>query len=212
MTSIWENDFYKTPPQPLWAFEVVFDQYKDLDPENKKNEILLLNSAVKSTTINEKRLQVVPTYFAGVEFRHAARMETAGELTINFNENENLVITSILHNLWNKTAMNQHWPHPRGEEQNTNEVYRVPNGDNKIVVKILKPDANMIYSTDSQYVSKVITYYNCKLMNIGEVELDYSSEEVMSIAATFSYDYFKIESYESVNGTPVNQTPNMAYS
>lgn len=187
--SIWSNDFYEKPPQPLWAFEVVWNQYSDL-PEYAQT---LLHKAAISGKIAERKANVVQTFFGGVTFMHLARSDNADQLTIEFNENEDLDVTQALQALWNRTAMNQDWPEG-GKSETTNPIYRYQNGDNKIVIKILKPNDNYEYGLDcaDNFVSKIITFYNCKLMQIGETEFNYTSDEVMKLSATFSFDYMKV--------------------
>lgn len=181
ITSIWENDFYNTPPQPLYAFEVVFDQFADIAELDGK----LLAKAVKTITMAERKTNPVPIYYGGMEFRHQGRVENAGEVTITFNEDQNLSVTNILTKLFNKISWNQNWPKSTGSQAYVNKA-----GNNKIILKILKPDS-LMYGTDGGTYSKQITYNNCILMNIGEVEFSYDSEEVMEIQASFSYNYME---------------------
>ena len=115
--SIWSNDFYEKPPQPLWAFEVVWNQYSDL-PEYAQT---LLHKAATSGKIAERKASVIPTYFGGVTFMHLARSDNADQLTIEFNENENLDVTQALQALWNRNTMNQDWPEG-GKPETTNPI------------------------------------------------------------------------------------------
>lgn len=185
MTSIWDNDFYETPPQPLYAFEVDFMQYNDLDSSAQT----LLTKAIKSCSIKERNLNLARSYYGGLEFRHAARPEAGGELSITFNENQNLDVTTALNRLFNKQSYNEEWAKKTDADST---AFRESLNDNKIVLKILKPD-NYTYSTDSESYSKKFTYCHCILMNIGEVEFSYDAEEAMEIQVSFSYNYMLTE-------------------
>ena len=195
--SIWSNDFYEKPPQPLWAFEVSFLDYKDITEERDKD---ILRKAVTSCKIPERKVTVIPTYFGGTTFNYLGRSENSDQLTLNFNENEELDVTAILQNLWSKTAMNQNWPEKSaGNTDGASMQYRSGNmkgneAQNIIRLKILKPNDNFEYGLDAEdnFVSKVITFYNCQLMQISDAEFDYGSEDVMKISATFQFDYYKI--------------------
>lgn len=187
--SIWSNDFYEKPPQPLWAFEVVFNDYYDLTEPEKE----LLHKAAISSKIGERKVNIIPTYFGGAMFMHLGRSEHADQLTIEFNENEDLDVTRVIQNLWNRNTMNQDWPEG-GKTAETDPIYRNPSQENIIKVKMLKPNEKYEYGLDCEdnFVSKIITFHNCKLMQVSEVELSYTSDEVMKVQATFSYDYMKI--------------------
>lgn len=181
-TSIWENDFYNTPPQPLYAFEVVFNQFSDIGPEDAKT----LSKAVKTITMAERKTNPVPIYYGGMEFRHQGRVENTGEFTITFSENQNLTVTTILNKLFNKICWNQSWPKSTGSVN-----YATKAANDKIILKILKPEG-LMYATDGGAYSKIITYNNCLLINIGEVEFSYDSEEIMEIQASFSFNYMEV--------------------
>ena len=204
--SIWSNDFYEKPPQPLWAFEIVFNDYTDIDStEDRKT----LQKAATNATLAERKINMVPTYFGGAMFMHPARSEHADQITIGFNENEDLDITAILQNLFNKTGMNQNWPEKSGgNTDNADMMYRTGKGQNVIKIKLIKPNENWEYGLDAPeaYTSKIFTFYNCQLMNISSVELDYSSDEVMKLTATFQFDYMKVTKSGSTDQTIGNDT------
>lgn len=194
MTSIWDNDFYNTPPQPVWAFEIDFKQYSSMTD----NEQILASKAATTAKIAERAVELIPVFYGGVEFRHMARATTAGNLTIHFSENQNLAVYTMLNNLFNKNAFNCKFPlnTGNGTPENPELGYRVINKNNNICVKILKPDDNFVYKTDTEdNYSRKFIYKNCQIMTISEVDLDYSNtDSIVEYDVTFSYDYMDIES------------------
>lgn len=188
MTSIWENDFYETPPQPLYAFESVWDQYTELG----SNYYQTLTKACTTIQVAAREIQMTPVYYGGLEFRYPARTNNAGELTVGFAENNKMEITSILYTLFDKSSYNQRWAN-RTAEDVTKYREEYNKQANKIIVKVLRPDANLMYNTDGGEYSKKFIFNNCTLIKIDGVDFDVTSEDVVNITATFSFDYMTTE-------------------
>lgn len=188
MTSIWENDFYDTPPQPLYAFESVWDQYTELTTD----AAAVLSKACTNIQVAAREIQMPPVYYGGLEFRYPARANNAGELTVTFAEVNTMLITSILNDLFDRKSYNQQWANSNGI---SGIYYRDSYNKqaNKIIVKVLKPDSNYMYITDGGEYSKKFIFNNCTLIKIEGIEFDAASEEVVNISATFSFDFMTTE-------------------
>jgi len=193
MTSIWENDFYETPPQPLYAFETVWDQYKDL----QGNDASTLSKACTNIQVAAREIQMPPVYYGGLEFRYPARTNNAGEVTVTFAENNKFSVMSILYKLFDKTSYNASWAI---STISSNVKYReaYEKTANKIIVKPLTPNSNYMFYTDGGSYAKKFIFNNCTLIKVDGLEFDASSEEVVNITATFSFDYMTFEDGETI--------------
>ena len=90
---------------PKWAFEVNFcnlvSSESGINPD-------LLNKAVTNAVWGKKEAgAIVPIYYAGIMVNHPGRINTAGELSITFNENSKLSITQLLEKVFSLYTFNE---------------------------------------------------------------------------------------------------------
>lgn len=194
--SIWNNEFYNRAPVPTWMFEIDFTQiFADNSDKQDRYAKKVLNKAVISCAWNERSINTIPIYYAGVEGKVPGRVANSGELEIKFNENASFQVTKILEELFHADASCDSYFDDKGPYSFNRRFNK-----NRIIRLILhSPENNKIFIQDpkKESIAKrpvVIEYHNCWLSKIGSQEFSYENEEeTITRTATFTYDYFKVK-------------------
>lgn len=212
MRSIWDNNFYNTPPALSWTYKLNFNDFVNFSIKNDKNETVqlispthmsLLNKAAVSINIGERKIENTDIYYGGLAFKVLTRVENGGSFTVKFNEDEDLTITGILETLYNLYGNNKFYfksenltntPYANDMRNNSNEdktvsVLNTNTKHNIISVKIFNSKCLNDNVSESKY--KQYKFYNCKLLGIEGIDYDYESTDTIVRNATFSYDWME---------------------
>lgn len=197
ITSIWNNDFYNAPPIPKWSWELSFDFVVYGDEAKTASYNNTLNKAAVSCQWGARTGNLISVYYAGIEAKLPGRSSTAGDLTIKFNENSNLMVTKVLEELYHaEITCDSYFANKEGYafNKNFNKINRT------ITLKIHKPGVQMAHNSNSKNYKKEvlceIVYHNCIMYKIEQNDLSYEEEDgVISHTATFSYDYMTVKGY-----------------
>lgn len=191
--SIWNNNFYDTPPVPTWLFELDFTECI-LNESKKSYYASMLAKAAVSCTWPERNITSIPVYYAGVESKLPGRVANSGELEIKFNENYIYEISKILEELFRADSMDDAYFNDTGS-YSINKYF----SKNRMIRLILFMSGRKKYITNPYNYNDdikrpvVIEFHNCWLSKIGSQEFSYENEEeTVTRTATFTYDYFKI--------------------
>lgn len=206
LRSIWDNNFYNTPPALSWTYKLVFDDFVNFSTKNVNGDIVnlvtaehmaSLNKAAVSINIGERKVENTEVYYGGLNFKVLTRVDNTGSFTVKFNEDSNLTITSILETLYslygnNKfyymNTMNTNTPYAN-DMRHSDEVYDVNTGHNIISAKIFNP--NCLNDNKESVNYRHYKFYNCKLIGIESIEYSYDSTDTITRNATFMYDWME---------------------
>jgi len=199
ISSIWDNNFYESRPQPKWLFEVDFSSYFNNNDGvgfkiGTENFSEILNKAITEIDFPTREIETIKTNYIGIEAKFPGRVKNSGELNIKFNENENMDVTKILEESFHADAScDSYYEGVEGYSYNKQFLKTI---NHKIILKILKPNRYLAVNKEIEQdtVSTTITFVNCFLIKIEGDEFGYDSEDIFQRKAVFSYDYVKIGS------------------
>lgn len=186
MDSIWQNSFYETPPAIAWTYKISFNSFKGVDVKGAE----ILNKAVVDINVGKRESQYVSVYYGGVEFKKFTRANTAGEISIKFNEDENYTVTKIIESIYENYNMNQDYPTSTESDamayNSKGKDYAID--QNIITVQVYK-------NSDLEATEPEVTYnfYGCKIVSLDEIQLSYNSTEDITRSVHFTYDYMKFK-------------------
>ena len=111
LRSIWDNDFYNQPPALGWTFKAVFNDFMSFKTDDTvlidENDMELLNKAVVSVNIPDRKVNTADLYYGGLNFKIPTRAENSGTITFKFNEDSLYRVTTILEKIYHIQALNK---------------------------------------------------------------------------------------------------------
>lgn len=155
-------------PQKSYMFEVQI-----IDPE-RGNAFNNLKYYVKDVTVPSKTRDVVMLDYIGTKLIWAGKDGSAHSMNITFWDDEDLKITHFLYDWYDLAGSGQY-----AESTDKFSYSR----DIRIV---LNPTLDI--GSTGTFVLK-----NCFPIQIGDIELSYESSDVMTVPASFSYDFIQLE-------------------
>lgn len=213
LNHIFKNSFYKSNPLPQWSFSVDFIPNEITWAQFGEEFFKTLTKAIISTKVNDYKVNVGSINYTGLQHTFATNADTSGDLQITFAENSNFTILSILNSIYKYTTNDQAFAiydvTPATSTTSgdaTKEIdgpaYKLYTNSDRfryicdIVVKIFKPsDAHAFGDELENMPSFVITYKHCWLKKIGNIDLNYNSDDPIDIDAVFTYQYAIPETY-----------------
>lgn len=223
LRSIWDNDFYNQPPALAWTFKAVFNDFINFKAGDKvllnEKDMELLNKAVVSVNIPDRRVNTADLYYGGMNFKIPTRAENSGTITFKFNEDSLYRVTTILEKIYHIQALNKYYytsnsipnnaaPYAYGTNTNANGESLVPNKQQTaneasnintkpgiISVKIFNqyrdPSTNSMGLNDGDKGDyfKQYKFYECKLVAIPNMSFNYESDDTVQREAIFTYNW-----------------------
>lgn len=201
--NIFFNEFYDEPALPRWNFDVAFifhdanSNYESSESTYAKNITYseLLSKAVTNIKLPEMKIEKLVTYLPGFHFAFPGKPGLNGEISIKFNDDLSLTIRKIADYLLQynyNPRYQQHDSFDSGTDNYLSIAHTVVKDTAKNFVIAPKFDIYIrIYNVYNEFIQKVI-YKNCFVKSIGNIELDYAGEDIVSTSITVSYPYFKV--------------------
>ena len=203
-TNIMFNDFYEENAMPKWYFDVAFlfhdnagAGFDTSESQYSKNYLYseLLSKAVTNIKMPELRNDKLVTYLPGFHFAYPGKPGLNGELSLVFNDDSHLTIRRIANYLQQynyNPRYQQHDFFDEGADNYLSLVHTVIGDVGKPFIISPKFDIYVrIYDCFGKFVQKIV-YKNCFVKTIGSLDLDYSSEEIVTTQVSICYPYFKV--------------------
>lgn len=222
LRSIWDNDFYNQPPALGWTFKAVFNDFMNFksggNPLVTENDMELLNKAVVSVNIPDRKVNTADLFYGGLNFKIPTRAENSGTITFKFNEDSLYRVTTILEKIYHIQALNKFYytsnsipnnaaaysygtdTRVKGDtltpQANGNEVISDINTKPGIIsIKIFNqfrdPATNSMGLNDGDKGDyfKQYKFYECKLVSIPSISYNYESDDTIQRDAIFTYNW-----------------------
>lgn len=224
LRSIWDNDFYNQPPALEWTFKAVFNDFINFKSESvvlTENDMELLNKAVVSINIPDRKINTADLYYGGLNFKIPIRAENAGTITVKFNEDSLYHVTTILEKIYHIQGLNKFYyfsdsvpnnaaPYSYGADNNTkgetltkgaesinSKAVNINTKPGIISVKIFNqfkdPASNSMGLNDGDKGDyfKQYKFYECKLVSVPSITYNYEGEGTITRDAIFTYNWME---------------------
>lgn len=139
LRSIWDNEFYMTPPALAWTYKINFNDFINVKVKDKNDKIVYyisetdmtkLTQAAVSISIGERKLENYELYYGGLSFKRISRVDNGGTFSVTFNEDSHYTITSILEKLYDCFGNSKNYFF---DSQNTAYAYNMLNEVNYLI-------------------------------------------------------------------------------
>lgn len=195
--SIFQNDFYEERPGVPWAYRVSITAFDLVYP------IKLFTYAVKEVILPEVELMTFKVHYLGRSFDIPTRYRNSSTFTMKFSERNDLAAYSWIQRLYERTY---------------NGLRSDLSTDLRIRVEILDPstinskDTSLDFTTSKRKegntkteenedfslkgndaeVVEIYDFSGCFIDKIDDLELDYSSEEILEWSLTVQFNEMKV--------------------
>ena len=194
MNSIWNNPFYQEQPALAWLYKLDLSSFYT----GQIDKVNILEQAIVSLSIGKRANNYTDVFYGGVNRKIFTRTETAGEFTLQFNEDKYYSVSTVLENIQYKFNMNQFYTRSTGDTAyNYNSNF--PDDQRKIVVNVYDPRHISGIDNPEYLLSKGEDgleypllrweFYGCQLVSLSEMPMSYESTETIKRDAIFCYQY-----------------------
>ena len=193
--SIFKNDFYEDAPGVPWAYSL----YAYFLNNGTWNSALMTKS-VKEAQLPEIEIRTREVYFGGKDWRIPVRYNTTGQFSLKFYDDKNLTIYKKILQLFRKSYDNRYddetgrWKYSDARDS---IVFQLDILDQTSMKgKDTSTSYNKFGAKDisSQEPIVVASYYfdDVRVNNIEDLDLDYSSEDIVEWGLTLLYNGMRI--------------------
>lgn len=202
--NIFQNDFYESSPGLPWAYRLTafYGPFED--------STVVITKAIKEAHLPEMEVKAIQVFFGGADKYVPTRYQNYGTFTLTFNEDCNLKAYKTLLALFRRSLDNREDVGLPGKDHPTRH-YKYSNlyANLSFSLEILDPKNVNLQDTDAKREQlglgreyndmRVVAKYEfgeCYVDEIDDLDLDYSSEEIVEWGMTVAFNSIKI-SYPS---------------
>lgn len=197
--NIFQNDFYESRPGLPWAYRLTA-LYGPL-----ADETAVITKAIKEAHLPDHELKAIQVFFGGADKYVPTRYQNYGTFSLTFNEDCNLSAYKTLLRLFRRSLDN------REDTEDRHYKYSNLQWELKLVLEILDPkninlqdtkvktkkdsDGDDVIAGREHNDMRVVAKYefgNCFIDKIDDIDLDYSSEEIIEWTVTVGYNSIAI--------------------
>ncbi len=198
--NIFQNDFYESRPGIPWAYRLtaLYGPF----PEST----VIITKAIKEAHLPEMELKAIQVFFGGADKYVPTRYQNYGTFSLTFNEDCKLRAYKSLLGLFRRSFDNREDIAIPGPDQPMRH-YKYSNlyADLTFVLEILDPKNINLQDTnvkreqfglgreynDMRVVAKYV-FGECYVEKIDDLDLDYSSEEIIEWGMTVAFNSIKV--------------------
>ena len=215
--SIWDNDFYNTPPALAWTFKINFSDFVGFNILNDAHypvkyitngDMDILSKAAVSISVGERKIESTDLFYGGLSFKKLTRVDNGGQFPVRFNENSGYDVTNILEKLYSVFGNskkyffdnNEETPVPYAREMISDDtITEINEQDDRnyvnlrhgiISVQIFDPQITL-NNNEPESCYKQYKFYNCQYIGTEGIEFSYESTDTITRNATFIYDWME---------------------
>ncbi len=194
--NIFQNDFYEDRPGVPWAYKVTV--YAGM----LQTPILVLSKGVKEVNLPDLELMTFRVHYGGRAFDIPTRYRNSSTFTMKFSERNDLLAYHALAGIFSRTydyessysnlSSDLHIKVEILDPQNLTQKDTQLDYDIAAVGKGREETKNMGLKTNDADAVEIYEFKGCFLDKIDDLELDYSSEEIVEWGATIQFNEVKV--------------------
>ena len=198
--NIFQNDFYDDAPGVSWAYRLT------LILGDPGEQVVVLGKCVAEVNLPEAELKTYTIFHGGVSFDLPVRYKNASSFNVRFNDNRKLTAYKTILSLFRRSYDNRE---SYADGQRNLKIYKYADQSKnlRIVLDILDPsDINLRdtkptgteqtltgLTTNEMRIVATYTFEDCYFEDIEDVELNYSSEELVEWGVTVEFQSVEVE-------------------